>query len=363
MAQPSSTDREAPVAFDREELRRLILEAGFDNVGFAAAGAAPAREHFHEWLNRGFAAGMEYLKRRVERRTDPRNVVAGARTVIVVSRSYRDNEPFGIARGRSELAEIASYARGTDYHRVLEKRLKALTELLTSVYPAAYRYYVDTGPVLERDWAQLAGIGWVGKNTCTIDARSGSFLFLGAIITTLAVTPDAPATNHCGSCRRCLDACPTDAFAGPYQLDSRLCISYLNIEHRGAISEELEPAIGNLVFGCDICQEVCPFNRASGPEPEEELAARPQNRSPRLTDLARLDRSSFRERFPRSAIRRAKFEGFMRNVIIALGNSESPACLKALEELEAREDIMSDDGLRVTLERAIRRLSARLDAE
>ncbi len=361
-AQPRTTEPAAPITARREELRRLILAAGFDNAGFAAAGAAPARDHFQRWLDRGFAAGMEYLKRRVERRTDPRNVVPGARTVIVVSRSYRDGEPFSIARGRSDLAEIAAYARGTDYHRVLESRLKGLTERLREAYPAAYRYYVDTGPVLERDWAQLAGIGWVGKNTCAIDAGAGSFFFLGVIITTLDVEPDAPATNHCGTCRRCLDACPTGAFAAPYELDSRLCISYLNIEHRGPIPEALEPAMGNLVFGCDICQEVCPFNRAPAARAEEDLASRAENRAPRLIDLARLDRSAFRERFARSAVRRAKFEGFLRNVIIALGNSGSPACLDVLRELEARPEITADEGLRATLERAIGRLTGRLDA-
>ncbi len=361
MSNPSSVHRTPLAGSERDGIRKLILAAGFDHAGFAAAGPAPGRDHLQRWLDRGFAAGMDYLKKRVERRKNPQEVLPGARTVIVTSLDYHDAAPFSVARGQGEHAEIASYARGTDYHRVMERRLRVLSEILARRYPAAYRYYVDTGPVLERDWSQLAGIGWVGKNTCAIDPDTGSFFFLGAIITTLPIEPDTAATNHCGSCRRCLDACPTDAIVAPYQLDSRLCLSYLNIEHRGPIPANLEPKMGNLIFGCDICQEVCPFNRPGRDRADEELATRPENRAPRLVDLARLDEKTFRDRFPRSAIRRAKFEGFMRNVIIALGNSESSGCLKALKDLEVREDIARDEVLRSTLERAIGRLRQRMN--
>ena len=340
---------------DRDDVRTLLERAGLRHVGFAAAGPAPHRSHFRAWLDRGFAATMDYLARRVERREDPRAIVPGAQTVIVAAIPYRGSAPFSVAKAADDRAEIAAYAQGTDYHRVLEKRLKTVSRRLQEQYHETFRYYVDTGPVLERDWAQLAGVGWIGKNTCTLRAANGSFLFLAVIITTLKLEPDAPATNHCGTCQRCLDACPTDAFRGPYELDAGRCISYLNIEHRGEVDPKLEPHLGNLVFGCDICQEVCPFNRPERLEADAELKPRPENLTPRLTELARLDQDSFRARFAQSAVRRAKFEGFMRNVLIAMGNSHHPGCQSELEELGKREDIRSNPVLHRTWQRALER--------
>ena len=341
---------------DRETARRVLLDHGFDQVAFAAAGRAPNADRLSTWLSRGFAASMRYLERRVERRQDPRLVVPGARTVIVVSVFYRSNAPLSVTRANATHGEIASYAQGADYHSVIERRLRKATENLRSVHPGAYRYYVDTGPVLERDWAQLSGIGWVGKNTCTIDRERGSFMFLGAIVTSVDFTSDPPATNHCGSCTRCIDACPTDAIVAPYELDSRACISYLTIEHRGEIAADLEPKLGNLVFGCDICQEVCPYNRLDRQSCDKDLAPRVENVFPHLTELAELNEEAFRNRFPKSAVRRAKFEGFLRNVIVALGNSQHTDCAQTLERLGKRHDVQSSDVLRATWQRAVERL-------
>ncbi len=343
---------------DAETLRRRLHEIGFDAVGFAAANQAASSDRFKSWLKQGFAGSMDYLSRRIERRLDPREVVKGAKSVIVTANHYHDGKRFGIASARSDVAEIASYARGDDYHRVIEKRLKLAVAAISEMSSgSSSRYYVDTGPVLERDWAEMAGIGWVGKNTCTIQAGQGSFLFLGAVITTLAIPPDRPAPNHCGTCNLCIEACPTDAFVGPYELDARRCISYLTIEHRGDLDEALEPQIGSLVFGCDICQEVCPHNRPQHLRGDGELASRPENVWPDLVELSELTEERFRERFRGSAVKRAKFSGFLRNVIIALGNCGTERCYLALERLRAREDVRASNVLLSTLERALKRSS------
>jgi epoxyqueuosine reductase len=301
---------------------------------------------------------MAYLARTRERRCDPERVLPGARSVIAVALHYRaSGTPWGISNPRTDRAEIAAYAQGADYHQVLESRLIRACEALEREYPASYRYYVDTGPVLEKAWAERAGIGWVGKNTCAIDSERGSFFFIGVILTTLEFEPDPPATDHCGSCRLCIEACPTGAITEPYVLDARRCISYLTIEHRGAIGSGLEEKMANLVFGCDICQEVCPWNAPEGLRADPELAPRPENEFPSLPELARLTPERFRDRFPRSAVRRAKFGGFLRNAIIALGNSGRSEYIRLLEELRASEHVRSDPALLETLERASARLS------
>ncbi len=306
-------------------MRAIIRSAGFDRVGFASAGKAPSSGHFNTWLERGFAGEMSYMRRDIGRRQDPRLVLEGARTVIATAVHYRE-AGFPDSTQAPGTARIAAYAQGTDYHRVVERRLKSACASLNEQFPATYRWYVDTGPVLERDWAQAAGIGWIGKNTCTIDPERGSYFFIAVILTTLELDPDEPSVNHCGSCRACIDACPTAAIVAPYELDSRLCISYLTIEHRGPMPGNLEQKVGNWVFGCDVCQDVCPFNQRdrAGLSSDPHLAPRPENRTPRLADLATLDEAGFRARFPRSAVRRAKHEGFRRNVLAALGNSMGP---------------------------------------
>lgn len=340
---------------DVEAIRHLLLDLGFCRVGFAQAGPARNAERLADWVHRGFAGNMSYLERSLERRQDPRRVLEGARSVIVTAVHYDGPTDFPRHRGQ---AVIAAYALGKDYHHVLQSRLRHACRVLGERYGGNHRYYVDTGPVLERDWAERVGLGWIGKNTCAIDSERGSYFFIGAILTTLILRSDPPAENHCGTCRLCIDACPTDAIVAPYELDSRLCISYLTIEHRGEVPEALEPQIGNHVFGCDICQEVCPFNRErteSGTDVRErdpELAPRGDNLSPTLEDLAALDETGFRKRFPQSAVRRAKFEGFLRNVIIALGNSPDPGSSAMLDRLAERTDVMGNSVLAETLRRA-----------
>ncbi|MBI4601311.1 MAG: tRNA epoxyqueuosine(34) reductase QueG [Planctomycetes bacterium] len=355
---PDSSDPGPPTAplAGREEVRSLVLAAGFDRVGFAPAGPAPHARDLRRWVERGFAGSMDYIARTLERRQDPRRLLEGARTVIAAAVTYRQPggpEAAAPAPGRGR---IASYALGDDYHRALEARLRRACEALAARFGGRHRWYADTGPVLERDWAERAGVGWIGKNACAIDAARGSYFFLGEILTTLEIEPDAPAEDLCGSCRLCIDVCPTGALVAPRELDARRCISYLTIEHRGPLPEDLEAALGGLVFGCDICQDVCPFNRREGvPGADPELEPRPENLDPALEDLAALDREGFRARFPRSAVRRARFEGFLRNVIAALGNWGGARASAVLERLAAREDLRTDPTMAVTLERARRR--------
>ncbi|MBN1443818.1 MAG: tRNA epoxyqueuosine(34) reductase QueG, partial [Planctomycetes bacterium] len=347
-----------PAAELREAIRERILREGFDRVGFARAGRAPGADLFEEWLRRGHHASMEYLARNRRRRVDPREVLPGARTVIVAALDYRAASSYGIAAPRADRGEISCYARGEDYHRIIEPRLRRACRWIREEHAAGARWYADTGPVLEKSWAQEAGVGWIGKNTCSIDPERGSFFFLGAILTTLELPPDPPARDRCGECRLCIDACPTGAIIEPRVLDARRCISYLTIEHRGEIPPELEERIGQLVFGCDICQEVCPWNRPDRQARDPETAPREENVFPPLADLAALDREGFARRFARSAVKRARFEGLLRSAIIAAGNSGRRDFLKLLDRLGDRVDVREDPALRATLERARKRLEA-----
>jgi epoxyqueuosine reductase len=300
---------------------------------------------------------MTYMERRRELREDPTRVLAGARTVIAVAVHYAHRggaSPGGPAEsGQGSPGCIAAYARGTDYHVVVGDRLRKACVELTRLYPAVYRYYVDTGPVLERDWGQAAGVGWVGKNTCLIDSRRGSFFFLGVILTTLELEPDPSSEKHCGTCRRCIDACPTGALVAPYELDSRRCISYLTIEHGGEVPRKHAAQMGNLIFGCDICQDVCPFNRRGAERGDPALSPHAENNSPSLVELSELEEASFRERFRRSPVLRAKVEGFLRNVVIALGNDGQRSATEALARLALRRDLERLPVLRETLRRAL----------
>lgn len=334
---------------ERERLRRRLLDCGFDRVGFAGADRAPDAGRLRRWVERGFAADMQYMKRNLDRREDPRGLLPGARTVIVLAVHHPGPEAEALPEGPTGRACIAAYARGRDYHRILERRLRTACSVLEAEFPARYRWYVDTGPVLERSWAARAGVGWIGKNTCAIDPRAGSYFFLGVIVTTLGVPADSPATDHCGTCTRCIDACPTDAIVDAFQLDSRRCISYLTIENRGLIPQEHAAHFGNLVFGCDICQEVCPYNRRATRPADPELAPREANLAPRLADLAGLTEARFRERFQASPVLRARYRGFLRNVLVALGNDPDREAEDALRALEGRPEVQQDPTLRETL--------------
>ena len=266
---------------------------------------------------------MRWMERDPARRANPAAILPAARTVISVALGYYRGDWPAAPTGEPAppRGKIARYAWGRDYHKRLKKRLLRLVAAIRELEPAARTLaYVDTGPVLDRAWAERAGLGWIGKNTNVILKGRGSWSFLGEIVTDLPITPDSPARNYCGRCARCIAACPTGAIVGPYELDARRCISYLTIEHRGPIPVELRPAIGTRIFGCDDCQEVCPWNRFATRTANPDFAERPEQQTPELIPLLRLDASSFADRYQGTAVRRAGRDRFVRNVAVALGN-------------------------------------------
>lgn len=302
------------------EIRRQALQLGFTHVGIARAEVLrPEIARFDEWCDCRYDATMGWMRKRRDERRDIRLVLPGARSVIVVALNYEP--PHGAPVGRERL-KFSRYARGDDYHDVVGARLRDLQNWIRMMEPAAEgRFYVDTGPILEKAWAVRAGIGWLGKHTNIITRDRGSWVFLGVIITTLDIAPDTPAVDQCGTCTRCLDACPTHALVAPYVLDARRCISYLTIEHRGDIPEDLAEACGEWVFGCDICQAVCPWNiKFSRPsdDPAWILGTGIEGETPE--SLLMMTKEEFVLRFRRSAMRRMRWEGFIRNVRNALKN-------------------------------------------
>ena len=331
----------------------LAREAGFAAAGIAAVpepGSAEdraERARFEEWVEDGRAGAMEYLKRRDEAgclvRSSVRVALPWARSVIVCAANYNSAEPRSTDPAPPGAGWMARYAwtgnseRPTDYHKVLLRRLEKLRDRLTAAHgPFESRCFVDTGPVVERVYARYAGIGWIGKNTCLLNQSLGSWLFLGVIVTSLEAAPEAPraqlAPDRCGSCTRCIDACPTGALTAPRQMDANLCIAYLTIEKRGEIPEEIRPGIGRQVFGCDICQDVCPWNRRAPVSADPELAPRPALVNPALDWLAGMDEAEFERWFNGSPVRRAKWAGFRRNLAIAMGNSGLGRYLPRLQQ-------------------------------
>lgn len=298
-------------------IKRRAGELGFDPVGITSLGPARTFDEFRAWLDRGYSGEMTYLPRGADKRRDTRLPFEGVRSAIVVGLNYGGKQPAG---------SIARYARGADYHDVMIERLDTLHGFVRahSGAPVRGKAYVDTGPILERDLAQRAGLGWFGKNTMLINPRRGSFFFLGVLLIDLDLLPDAPfEADRCGSCTRCLDACPTDAFVAPRTLDATRCISYLTIEHRSAIAEELQPPMAGLIYGCDICQDVCPWNHRFATETgDPALAARPENVDPDPAELLALTDETFSQRFKGSPIKRAKRSGLARNAAIAIANSK-----------------------------------------
>ena len=312
----------------KEGIRAAARRLGFQLCGFARADVAPHAAFVREWVAGGNAGGMQYLERGLTQRLDPRHAIPAVRSVITVGYRYLPPPVPPIDWHREMRGRIAAYALGADYHRIVAERLRALAAQIGALRPGAVlRPAVDTSAVLEREWAALGGIGWFGKNTNILHNEDGSYFFLGELLTDLDLDPDPPVADHCGTCTRCLDLCPTTALKPGYVLDARLCISYLTIEHRGAIPVELRDKIGNWIFGCDVCQEVCPWNeklvRERGAPAVAELL-------PYLPDLARLSEQQFRNRFRGSAIRRATREGFVRNVMVALGNTRNPGAVTVL---------------------------------
>lgn len=295
---------------------------GFDACGIACAEAYPELRFFDEWLARGYDGEMAYLRSHAERRRDVRNLVPGARSVIATATLYNTGRPYSTEIADPSRAQVSRYAWGDDYHDVIRTRLDALLAWMYSQTPEPFAAcaYVDTGPVLERVYAQRAGIGWIGKNTCVIHPRLGSWLFLGEIICTLDLEPDEPEVDRCGTCTLCIDACPTQAIVAPGELDARRCLSYLTIEKRGDIPSEFHRAIGSHVYGCDICQDVCPWNQTAPVSDDPAWQPRGVWDGATLRDLASRTDEELRAAMKGSAIQRTKVAGLRRNVAIALGH-------------------------------------------
>jgi epoxyqueuosine reductase len=307
---------------------------GFDCIGVTDPGAiAEAGAHFRAFLAAGAHGDMDWLASHPERRTDPRVLWQSVRSVIMLGVNYGpDENPFVILEQRSRGA-ISVYAQGDDYHDLIKKRLKMLARWLVATSGGEVKVFVDTAAVMEKPLAQAAGLGWQGKHTNLVSRELGSWLFLGAIFTTLDLPRDAPDTDHCGSCQACLDICPTAAFPAPYKLDARRCISYLTIENKGPIPHEFRKAIGNRIYGCDDCLAACPWNKFAQVGREAKLAARNELRKPDLADLVQLDDAAFRAKFTKSPIKRIGRDRFIRNVLIAIGNSNDDALTVEAERL------------------------------
>ncbi len=346
-------------------VKRAAEQAGFDLVGIAPAADAAELKHFPEWIAAGHAGEMKYLEARDDqgdlKRASLARVAPWARSVVVCAINYNTDQPYSTEVHEPTRGWISRYAWSReDYHDGVLRRLKQVEAALHRALPAELyredqpdrehqpdqedrpalttRSYVDTGPIVERVYAKYAGVGWTGKNTCLINQKKGSWLFLGVILTSLELAPDLPAPDRCGSCTRCIEACPTDAILAPYQLDSNKCIAYLTIEKRGSIPEDLRVGIGHHVFGCDICQDVCPWNRKAPASTVAEFEPRPGLVNPALAWLAEMSVDEFRETFRGSPIRRTKRSGLRRNAAIAMGNSGNPEFLPLLDRLAADED-------------------------
>jgi epoxyqueuosine reductase len=321
----SRTDQRDAAALIRD--RALAL--GFDAVGFCRAELGPhARTRLTEFLASGQHGDMGWLAARTEHRSDPQALWPEARSIIALGLSYApDTDPMEPLQHRDR-GTVSVYARHRDYHDVMKGMLKHLAQFIVARFgptaPTKVKVFVDTAPVMEKPLAQAAGLGWQGKHTNLVSRRHGSWLFLGEIYTTLELPPDPPHAGHCGTCTRCLAVCPTDAFPAPYRLDATRCISYLTIEHRGPIPHELRPLMGNRIYGCDDCLAVCPWNRFARATAHAKLRARDELNAPQLAELAALDDASFRAMFSASPIKRIGRNRFVRNVLIAIGNSGVP---------------------------------------
>jgi len=328
----------------RDEIKRLALSSGFDLAGVASAGDTVEHAFFPTWIDSGNAGEMTYLERRNGsgnlKRASLANAAPWARSVVVCAMNYNTAQPYSTHAGTTSQGWISRYAfLQRDYHEVLLPKLRQLESQFAKLCeeeglgtPRTW-CYVDTGPLIERIFAKYAGIGWIGKNTCILNESLGSWLFLGVLLTSIELAPDMPPPDRCGSCTRCLDACPTHAFPAPYQLEATKCISYLTIEKHGAVPAELRPDVGRQVFGCDICQDVCPWNRHAPITNEPSFAARPELVNPDLEFLASLTADRFRKVFRGTPVKRAKLSGLLRDVAIAMGNSGEERFLTVLRNL------------------------------
>jgi epoxyqueuosine reductase len=328
----ASIDR-APAAI-KAALRARALAEGFDAIGFAPAALADiTRANLATFLKEGRHGEMGWLVEKADRRGDPQTLWLAARSVVVLGLNYGpDADPLALLAERDK-GNVSVYARHRDYHDVVKKKLKSLGRWIAETYACEIKVFVDTAPVMEKPLAQAGGIGWQGKHTNLVSRQLGSWLFLGEIYLALALPADDAEIDHCGSCRACLDACPTDAFPAPYQLDARRCISYLTIEHAGPIPAEFREAMGNRLYGCDDCLAVCPWNKFAAVAREVQLQARDDLRAPSLATLAGFDDAAFRAYFSGSPIKRIGRDRFTRNVLIAIGNSGDPALLPRVTAL------------------------------
>ncbi len=334
-------------------IRELAAEFGFQLAGVTSAAPVPDFERYRDWVDRGLAGEMKYLTdHRADIRGDMERLLPGVRSVICTGTLYNGPEPYSTEFSDPERAWISRYAWGEDYHDTIQARLKQFVCKLQEINGGEWRSCVDTAPLLERSLARQAGLGWIGKNTCLISQKEGSWFFLGEILTTLKVEPDSPAPDRCGSCTRCIDACPTTAIVpsakGGFELDARRCISYFSIELRTSIPEDFRAGMGHHVFGCDICQDVCPWNRravVSAPPAREELFAPPLER------LAGMSKTEFTQLFRGTAATRSKYGSFLRNIAVAMGNSEQTKFRQPLERLAGSEDPMVAEHARWALGR------------
>ena len=326
------------------ELKTEALRLGFNLVGVTSADPPKTFPAYVRWLEQDRHGTMHYLEveRAVERRANPSNILPEVRSLIVVGMRYSNSKALSMAASDNLTGRVASYAWGKDYHDLIQSRLNLLVEFLNnrSHQSVASKVYTDTGPILERDFAVRAGLGWQGKNTCLIEPGSGSYYLLGEILTSLALEPDDPyPSDRCGTCRRCIEACPTECILADRTIDARRCISYLTIENKGVIPLELRPKLGNWVFGCDICQQVCPWNqRFASPAGDPRFASRLDLAGPGLLAALRLSQDEFSQQFGKqvsgfpSPLKRARRRGFLRNVAVALGNIHDPAAIPALAQ-------------------------------
>lgn len=339
----------------------LAAECGFELAGVCAAEPHPDAGRFLDWAGRGLAGRMGYLTdHRAHVRQDPRNLLPSARSIVCVGKVYSGPQPYSTAHSEAELAWIARYAWGEDYHRTLRASLEQLAARIGEQIPLSlrdgfeYRICVDTAPLLERSYARQAGLGWIGRNTCLINEKLGSWVFLGELLTNLDLPWEQPPPDRCGTCTRCIQACPTSAIVpspgGGWELDARLCISYFTIELRGPIPEEHRTGIGRNVFGCDICQDVCPWNRRAAVGADPAFAAR-RWEAPPLDSLAALTEQEFRDLFRDTPVDRARYRGFLRNVAVAMGNSGLVQFREPLDRLAGFPDPVVAEHARWALDR------------
>ena len=339
LAGGNGSDRRGAGVLTADDVKTFAREAGFDLCGIAPAEDFPELRFLDEWIDRGYAGEMRYLARTARRRSDVRQVVRSARSVVSLGTLYNTDRPYSTEVNDPDAALISRYAWGEDYHDVVGRRTEALLARMRAAAgePFEARCYVDTGPVQERVYAQHAGLGWIGKNTCLINPEQGSWFFLSEIITSLPLEPGAPQLDQCGTCTLCIEACPTDALREPWVLDAARCLSYLTIEIRGAIPEPQRPDVGTHVYGCDICQEVCPYNAEPARSTAPAWQPAPDLDQPRLSELWRRSDERLGALLDRSAMSRARLTGLRRNVAVALGNSSTAAAAAAIAEPESAE--------------------------